>query len=68
MSRRSYSKPVASRKHHQGRQPRKVAPQADRSVQLPLCRDELVAMMQNSLATFATELGLRLAFHMRKAR
>jgi transposase-like protein len=30
-------------------------------VQLPLCREELVAMMQESLASFATEMGLRIA-------
>jgi transposase-like protein len=30
-------------------------------VQLPLCREELMAMMQDSLASFATEMGLRIA-------
>jgi putative transposase len=30
-------------------------------VQLPLCREELVALMQESLSSFATEMGLRIA-------
>jgi hypothetical protein len=32
-----------------------------RDVPLPLCREELVALMQESLASFATEMGLRIA-------
>jgi transposase-like protein len=31
------------------------------AVQLPLCREELVQLMQDSLASFATEMGLRIA-------
>jgi transposase-like protein len=30
-------------------------------IQLPLCREELVELMQDSLASFATEMGLRVA-------
>ncbi len=30
-------------------------------MQLPLQREDLVAMMRDALASFATELGLRLA-------
>ena len=30
-------------------------------VPLPLCREELVALMQESLSSFATEMGLRIA-------
>ncbi|MEX2309191.1 MAG: hypothetical protein WD738_16445 [Pirellulales bacterium] len=31
------------------------------AVQLPLCREELMAMMQDSLESFAAEMGLRIA-------
>jgi transposase-like protein len=35
--------------------------EASPDVQLPLCREELVELMQDSLASFATEMGLRVA-------
>lgn len=54
MYRRSYQKKSRGRKQHEGSQP-------ESEVQLPLCREELVAMMQDSLASFATEMGLRVA-------
>lgn len=54
MSRRSYQKKSRGRKQREGKLP-------NVDVQLPLCREELVAMMQNSLASFATEMGLRVA-------
>jgi transposase-like protein len=54
MSRRSYQKKSRGRKQREARRP-------ESEVQLPLCREELVAMMQDSLASFATEMGLRVA-------
>jgi putative transposase len=57
MSRRSYQKNTRRGKQHKrsrGRRP-------DVAVQLPLCHEELMAMMQNSLESFATEMGLRIA-------
>ena len=53
MSRRSYQKTT-----RRGKQPgRAAAKLADISVQLPLCRDELVQLMQGSLERFATQMG-----------
>jgi putative transposase len=46
----------ASRKQRQGTQTGR-----DRMVQLVLDREELVTMMQNSLTSFATEMGLKVA-------
>lgn len=54
MSRRSYQKRTRRGKQREEKR-------LDLEVQLPLCRDELVAMMQDSLASFATEMGLRVA-------
>ena len=54
MSRRSYQKRSCGRKQREGKPP-------DLEVQLPLCREELMALMQDSLASFATEMGLRIA-------
>jgi hypothetical protein len=54
MSRRSYQKRI-----RRGKQ-REAGP-ASPEVQLPLYREELVGMMQDSLASFATEMGLRVA-------
>lgn len=54
MSRRSYQKQSRGRKQREARRP-------NGEVQLPLCREELVELMQDSLARFATEMGLRVA-------
>jgi putative transposase len=54
MSRRGYSKSSV-----QGKQPERRP--RNHEVQLPLCRDELTALMQDSLSSFATETGLRIA-------
>lgn len=54
MSRRGYSKGSSQGKPHE-RGPQHPA------VQLPLCREELVELMQDSLSSFATEMGLRIA-------
>ncbi|MFZ5506542.1 MAG: IS256 family transposase, partial [Pseudomonadota bacterium] len=54
MSRRSYPKGSSQGKQRKSR--RKAS-----EVQLPLCRQELVALMQDSLSSFATEMGLRIA-------
>src|SRR3989304_213752 len=54
MSRRSYQKTRRRGKQREGKRP-------DLEVQLPLCREEIVAMMQDSLASFATEMGLQIA-------
>jgi putative transposase len=54
MSRRSYQKKSCGRKQRDEKP-------LESEVQLPLCREELVAMMQDSLASFATEMGLRVA-------
>jgi hypothetical protein len=54
MSRRDYSKRSVQSKQREGKL-------ANLDVQLPLGREELVAMMQDSLASFATEMGLRVA-------
>jgi putative transposase len=54
MSRRSYQKRTRGRKQREGKR-------LDLEVQLPLCREELVELMQDSLASFATEMGLRIA-------
>lgn len=57
MSRRSYQKSTRRGKQHKrtrGRRP-------DVAVQLSLCHEELMAMMQDSLESFATEMGLRIA-------
>lgn len=55
MSRRSYQKRARGGKQRS----RSTARMGD--VQLPLCREELVELMQDSLASFATEMGLRVA-------
>ena len=54
MCRRSYQK-----RTKQDKQPERHGASAD--VQLPLCREELMALMQDSLSSFATEMGLRVA-------
>ena len=54
MSRRSYQKKSCGRKQ---REAKRLA----EAVQLPLCREELMALMQDSLSSFATEMGLRMA-------
>lgn len=57
MSRRSYQKSTKQGKQREARRRRR----AGVAIQLPLCREELMAMMQDSLASFATEMGLRIA-------
>jgi hypothetical protein len=59
MSRRSYQKQQGGNKSQRRERPRKA--EASPDVQLPLCREELVELMQDSLASFATEMGLRVA-------
>jgi transposase-like protein len=54
MSRRDYSKRSCSGKQRE-------AKRLVEDVQLPLCREELLALMQDSLCSFATEMGLRIA-------
>ncbi len=54
MSRRGYSNRACQGKHREAQ--RRTA-----DVQLPLCREELVELMQDSLSRFATEMGLRIA-------
>jgi len=44
-----------------GKQRRKRQAGENRTVQLVLDREELVAMMQDSLTSFATEMGLKVA-------
>ena len=48
-----------SKSSRQGKQRDAKRPAAD--VQLPLCREELMELMQDSLSSFATEMGLRIA-------
>jgi putative transposase len=54
MSRRGYSKGSV-----QGKQPERRP--RNHEVQLPLCGEELTALLQDSLSSFATEMGLRIA-------
>ena len=54
MSRRGYTKRASQGK-------RRAAKRQAADVQLPLCREELVELMQDSLSSFATEMGLRIA-------
>jgi transposase-like protein len=58
--RKAYPKRHASSKKP-GRNPSQENSKKSWAVQLPLGREDLVAMMQDALASFATELGLRLA-------
>ena len=57
MSRRSYQKNTKSGKQRE----RRTRERTDAAIQLPLCREQLMALMQDSLASFATEMGLRIA-------
>jgi transposase-like protein len=57
MSRRSYQKNTKYSKQRE----RRTRERTDAAIQLPLCREELMALMQDSLASFATEMGLRIA-------
>ena len=57
MSRRSYQKNPKYGKQRE----RRTSERTDAAIQLPLCREELMALMQDSLASFATEMGLRIA-------
>lgn len=54
MSQRGYSKRSVNGKQRERKRFRE-------DVQLPLCREELVELMQDSLSSFATEMGLRIA-------
>lgn len=54
MSRRGYSKGSS-----RGKRP--DSGRGNQEVQLLLCREDLVALMQDSLSSFATEMGLRIA-------
>ena len=54
MSQRGYSKRSVN-----GKQRERKRFQND--VQLALCREELVELMQDSLSSFATEMGLRIS-------
>jgi len=54
MSRKGYTK-----RSRPGKEREAAGLTAD--VPLPLCREELVALMQESLSSFATEMGLRIA-------
>jgi hypothetical protein len=54
MSQRGYSKRSVN-----GKQRERTRFQKD--VQLPLCPEELVELMQDSLSSFATEMGLRIS-------
>ncbi len=57
---RAYANHVRSRKRIAQKR-RTQARAATREMQLPLDRDELLVLMQDSLETLATELGLMLA-------
>ena len=57
---RAYANRVKSRKRI-GQKRRTQAKAAAREIQLPLDRDELLNLMQDSLETLATELGLMVA-------
>lgn len=54
MPRRSYQKRARVGKDSRSRR-------GTADVQVPLCREDLVALMQDSLSSFATEMGLRIA-------
>jgi hypothetical protein len=58
---RAYAKRVKSCKRI-GQKRRTQAQAAAREIQLPLDRQELLTLMQDSLETLATELGLLVAF------
>jgi transposase-like protein len=61
MSRRGYSNRSGQGKSPTGRGGQRDAKRRAADVQLPLCREELVELMQESLSSFATEMGLRIA-------
>jgi transposase-like protein len=52
---------LCSGKSQTGRGKQREATRSAKDIQLPLCREELVALMQDSLSSFATEMGLRIA-------
>ena len=57
---RAYANRAKSRKR-MAQKRRSQAKAATRQIQLPLDREELLTLMQNSLETLATELGLMVA-------